>query len=239
VTSPFEVLGVAPDADAAEIDAAYRRRVKEVHPDQGGSVDEFQRVRAAYDAVRDGATGTAGAPTDRVGDRGSDRPSWSEDGTEEGVPGAAPAADTEDDDAAAAVEFLDYEVLADHGWTVADDDLLEKAAAAGVDSPDYGHLEAEAGDTLLEAAEACGYTWPYSCRGGACANCAVAVVDGDLSTPVDHILPEEFLERGIRLSCVGEPLTEELSVVFNVKHMPALDDLLLPPGPFAGSDSSD
>jgi hypothetical protein len=37
-----------------------------------------------------------------------------------------------------------------------------------------------------------------------------------------------MLDRGIRLSCVGVPTTEELKVIYNVKHLPDLDDLLLP-----------
>jgi hypothetical protein len=41
-------LGVGDDADGEEIRAAYRRRVKETHPDQGGDEDEFKRVREAY-----------------------------------------------------------------------------------------------------------------------------------------------------------------------------------------------
>jgi len=41
-------LGVSGDADIEEIRAAYRRRVKEAHPDQGGDEDEFKRVREAY-----------------------------------------------------------------------------------------------------------------------------------------------------------------------------------------------
>ena len=61
---------------------------------------------------------------------------------------------------------------------------------------------------------------------------AVVVAEGELSTPVDHILPAEMVERGVRLSCVAEPLTDELSVVYNVKHMPDLEELRLPPRPF-------
>jgi hypothetical protein len=41
-------LGVSADADSEEIRAAYRRRVKETHPDQGGDEEEFKRVREAY-----------------------------------------------------------------------------------------------------------------------------------------------------------------------------------------------
>ena len=59
----------------------------------------------------------------------------------------------------------------------------------------------------------------------------MTVLAGELSTPVNHVLPEEILDRDVRLSCVGEPLSDELRVVFNVKHLPDLDELRLPPHP--------
>lgn len=208
--SPFDVLGLDPeDADDGEIQAAYRRRVKEAHPDQGGSVEEFQRVRAAYDAVADVAV---------ADDRQEDGP-WEDPDT-----GDVSTVD---------VEFLDYEVLADHGWGLTDDDLFATAASADLAAAANGTFQTSKDDTLLDGAEDAGYTWPYSCRGGACANCAVAICEGDLSMPVDHILPQDLLDRGFRLSCVGEPKTDDLGVVYNVKHVPDLEELLLPPGPFA------
>ena len=69
----YSVLGVEPDADQKTIRAAYRRRARQAHPDQGGSAEEFHRVqeawetlgseesRAAYDRARGGTAG--GAPT--------------------------------------------------------------------------------------------------------------------------------------------------------------------------------
>ena len=47
-TAAFEELGVEVGASLDEVKAAYRRKVKEVHPDQGGDEDEFKRVREAY-----------------------------------------------------------------------------------------------------------------------------------------------------------------------------------------------
>ena len=48
LTAALAELGVSSEADIEEIRAAYRRRVKETHPDQGGDEDEFKRVREAY-----------------------------------------------------------------------------------------------------------------------------------------------------------------------------------------------
>lgn len=52
----FDVLGVSPDASPEAVREAYRERVKEVHPDQGGSERAFRRVREAYAAARRRAT---------------------------------------------------------------------------------------------------------------------------------------------------------------------------------------
>lgn len=47
MTNPYEVLGLGPDATPEEINAAYRAASKSAHPDQGGSVEEFIRVKGA------------------------------------------------------------------------------------------------------------------------------------------------------------------------------------------------
>ena len=214
------VLGIEPDADEAAVERAYRRRVKETHPDLGGSLRAFLRVRAAREQIR-------------AGDADTEDP---------GVVDGSEAEDPEEADprpAGAQVEYLDYEVLTDHGWGLDDEDLFEKAAAAGLDPADPGHVLGRPGETLLEAAEQCGFAWPYACRGGACANCAVSVEEGDLSLPVDHVLPAGMVERDIRLSCVGAPTVDGTRVVFNVKHLPALDDLRLPPTPFEQAHGAD
>jgi curved DNA-binding protein CbpA len=225
--SPFEVLGVAEGADDDAVKRAYRERVKDTHPDQGGSAEEFQRVRTAYEAITAGEYDTEIPSVEEM--RAAD---------------ADDAEDTEDGDDVVAfegptIEYVNYEALDDHGWTLDDDDLFEKAAEAGLDGIDYGTFRGSFDEYLLDAAEDCGYVWPYSCRSTACANCAVAVVEGEMAMPKNHILPDEMLEKGIRLSCVGTPTTEELRVVYNVKHMPELDDLRLPPGPFEGIQASD
>jgi hypothetical protein len=44
----FAALGLPAGASTEEITAAYRRKVKEVHPDHGGDREDFHRVREAY-----------------------------------------------------------------------------------------------------------------------------------------------------------------------------------------------
>jgi curved DNA-binding protein CbpA len=220
VDSPFEILGVDPGADDDAVERAYRRKVMETHPDQGGSTEAFQLVRAAYDAIESG-----------------DADAFSEDDVAE-------ASDSDDfsgqpESAMTRVEYLNYDAVADAGWTLADDDLFEKAASADLDPMDHGEFTVEAGETLLEAAERDGWAWPYACRGGACANCAVAIKDGDLSMTVDHVLSDDLTDEGFRLSCNGVPLTSTLRVVYNVKHLPGLDELRLPPYPFEQAQADD
>jgi curved DNA-binding protein CbpA len=258
VDSPFDVLGVDPDADDAEIERAYRRRVKEAHPDHGGSQEEFQRVRAAYEAVKtgnvkrfvasgdarpgtpgeNGSTATADPETNGTQrTNGTDPGSGDADGrgtrAENGDDGSADDAGDDGGTAdATRVEYLNYETIVDEGWELGDEDVFERAADADLSHEDYGVFLTRPDETLLEAAENRGFAWPFACRGGACANCAVAVLEGELRMPANHVLSAEMLESGIRLSCIGEPITDELRVVYNVKHLPGLDELRLPPQQF-------
>jgi DnaJ domain len=51
LSEAYRVLDVSLDSSLAEVKAAYRRRVTEAHPDQGGTAAEFIRVRAAYEIL--------------------------------------------------------------------------------------------------------------------------------------------------------------------------------------------
>ena len=48
---PHEVLDVAAGAPDGVVRAAYREKVKDKHPDQGGSKDEFARIQRAKEAM--------------------------------------------------------------------------------------------------------------------------------------------------------------------------------------------
>lgn len=47
----YRTLGLEPGADADAVRAAYRDRVRETHPDQGGDEDVFREVTAAYERL--------------------------------------------------------------------------------------------------------------------------------------------------------------------------------------------
>ncbi|WP_434531329.1 ferredoxin Fer [Haloarcula sp. NS06] len=218
--SPFEVLGITPDADDGEIVDAYRERVKEAHPDQGGSAAEFQTVKTAYERLQNGYE-----PGDPLPDE-----------TAEPEPEAEEAPPEPDDPM---VEFLNFEVLEDHGWALGDEDLFAKAADTNLQSTDFGRFYVDPNDTLLEAAEKNGFAWPFACRGGACTNCAVAVVEGEMPSPASHILPPELTEKGIRLSCIAAPVSDDAKIVYNLKHLPEVSELLLPASRFEQASSTD
>jgi hypothetical protein len=49
--TPEEILGVTRSASYSEIHKAYLAKAKEMHPDAGGSVEEFQKLKNAYDKL--------------------------------------------------------------------------------------------------------------------------------------------------------------------------------------------
>lgn len=50
-TPPHEVLGVQPDADEQTVKAVYQVKVKDAHPDNGGTQEELSRVKRAKEAM--------------------------------------------------------------------------------------------------------------------------------------------------------------------------------------------
>jgi hypothetical protein len=65
------------------------------------------------------------------------------------------------------------------------------------------------------------------------------VVEGDIPTPSWQILPEDLTDRGIRLSCNSAPVTESAKIIYNVKHLPGVDELRLPATRFKKARSDD
>ncbi|MBW6419819.1 J domain-containing protein [Rhizobium sp. XQZ8] len=50
---PYEMLGVAREADGTAIKSAYRKRAKTAHPDAGGDVDAFAKLTTSYELLCD------------------------------------------------------------------------------------------------------------------------------------------------------------------------------------------
>ena len=53
VIDPYAMLGLERDADDGAIKTAYRKAAKGMHPDSGGDTDQFARLQACYDLLRD------------------------------------------------------------------------------------------------------------------------------------------------------------------------------------------
>ncbi|MFP3465723.1 DnaJ domain-containing protein [Leifsonia sp. SIMBA_070] len=51
--TPYEVLGVHPDVSHDELRRAYRRLLRETHPDTGGTAAAFQSVQHAWELIGD------------------------------------------------------------------------------------------------------------------------------------------------------------------------------------------
>lgn len=50
---PYETLGVDRDANDQAIRTAYRKAAKAAHPDSGGDAEQFARLQAVYDLLKD------------------------------------------------------------------------------------------------------------------------------------------------------------------------------------------
>lgn len=53
MTDPYRLLEIAADANDEQIKAAYRRRARALHPDQGGDADAFVTLQRACDLLLD------------------------------------------------------------------------------------------------------------------------------------------------------------------------------------------
>jgi len=126
------------------------------------------------------------------------------------------------------VEYLNYEVVDDQGWDVRDEENFERAAEMDLSDEDYGTLDVNEGEYILEAAEAAGYDWPFSCRAGACANCAAILVEGGIDMDMQQILSdEEVEEKNVRLTCIGSPASAHVRIVYNAKHLDYLQNRVI------------
>ena len=122
----------------------------------------------------------------------------------------------------ATVEYLDYRIVEEHGWSV-DDDLVETAETADLDRETHGTFEVGPDEYILDAAEAAGLDWPFYCRSGGCVNCTAILLEGEVKMDVQRSLSDEEVdEENLRLTCVATPASDSLTLVYNAKYLDRL-----------------
>jgi ferredoxin len=105
--------------------------------------------------------------------------------------------------------------MAENGWEIQDDDLFAKAEAADLDDEDYGVLEVDQGEYILDAAEDQGFHWPFYCREGKCAVCAAQVIEGDVDMDTQEVISDaETADENVRLTCVGTTIEEGIKIIY-------------------------
>jgi ring-1,2-phenylacetyl-CoA epoxidase subunit PaaE len=76
-------------------------------------------------------------------------------------------------------------------------------------------VNAEPGETVLEAATRSGLDMPFSCKGGVCATCRARVEDGAVEMAVNYALDQWEVDAGFVLTCQSRPSTSSLVVDYD------------------------
>ena len=71
-------------------------------------------------------------------------------------------------------------------------------------------------DNILDAALAAGADLPYACKGGVCSTCKCKVVEGEVKMKVNYALEDDEVANNYVLSCQSTPVSEKVTVDFDV-----------------------
>lgn len=71
-------------------------------------------------------------------------------------------------------------------------------------------------DNILDGALAAGADLPFACKGGVCSTCKCKVKDGKVKMKINYALEEDELAQDFVLSCQAVPLTDKVTVDFDV-----------------------
>lgn len=126
------------------------------------------------------------------------------------------------------VEYLNYEVLAEHGWSIEDDNLFYHASETDFDEEDHGWIDMGWEEYILDAAKRDSLEWPLECEDGTCVNCAAVIYAGEIEMELQQMLSdEEVKEKDVRLTCIGKPVTEHVKIIYNAKNLDYLHDRIV------------
>lgn len=70
------------------------------------------------------------------------------------------------------------------------------------------------GETLLESARRAGLMPPFSCESGNCGTCIAQVTEGEAKMRVNNALDDDEVTEGWVLTCQGEPVSPDITVVY-------------------------
>ena len=73
----------------------------------------------------------------------------------------------------------------------------------------------ESDNNLLEAAAAAGLDVPYSCKSGVCGTCRAHLDSGEVRMARNYALEKRDLEAGFILTCQSHPTTPAVTVSFD------------------------
>jgi ferredoxin-NADP reductase len=71
------------------------------------------------------------------------------------------------------------------------------------------------GETLLESARRAEMAPPFSCEAGNCATCIAHVTEGEIKMRVNNALDDDEIAEGWVLTCQSEPVTQDVTVVYD------------------------
>ena len=72
-------------------------------------------------------------------------------------------------------------------------------------------------DSILDAALKQGADLPFACKGGVCCTCKAKLLYGKVEMDVNWGLEQEEVDQGFILTCQSHPVTEKVTVDFDIK----------------------
>lgn len=73
------------------------------------------------------------------------------------------------------------------------------------------------GASILDAALQQGINAPYACKGGVCSTCRAKLLKGKVNMDANFALEPDEVEAGFILTCQSHPVSDEVSVDYDVK----------------------